>query len=217
MKKGQVIFNIIILLSVVALYILVFADINLENTKKEALKESIDTTQNKNEPGFGVAINEMSNLPIAYVNLDTLDEKYLFVISMRKTLENRQKRESKKLEKEFDDLQKEYMGFMKAVQNGGYTEQEAMKRDRSFQERSLKLEEKRKKALGKLGDKQLKLQLELKNKLTTYLKKYSEEYNYSYILGSGNGSNVLYASDSLDITREVLNGLNDEYQASKKK
>jgi outer membrane protein len=44
--------------------------------------------------------------------------------------------------------------------------------------------------------------------LTRFLKEYNKEKKYLYILGYQRGSGILLANDSLDITREVLDGLN---------
>ena len=48
------------------------------------------------------------------------------------------------------------------------------------------------------------------NNLTRYLKEYNKEKNYLFILGYQRGSGILLASDSLDITKDVLKGLNKE-------
>jgi outer membrane protein len=37
------------------------------------------------------------------------------------------------------------------------------------------------------------------------------------VLGTSFGGNVLYANDSLDITQNIITGLNEEYKDSKKK
>lgn len=48
------------------------------------------------------------------------------------------------------------------------------------------------------------------DKVNDYLKRYGEKMNYSIILGSQNG-NIVYAKEGLDITEEVIQGLNEEY------
>jgi len=50
-----------------------------------------------------------------------------------------------------------------------------------------------------------------------YLDSNSAQYNYRYVLGASFGGNVLYANDSLDITQQVIEGLNAEYQDNLKK
>ena len=44
--------------------------------------------------------------------------------------------------------------------------------------------------------------------LTSFLKEYNKSFGYQYILGVQKGSGVLLADDSLNITRQVLEGIN---------
>jgi outer membrane protein len=50
-----------------------------------------------------------------------------------------------------------------------------------------------------------------------YLRENSAQYNYKYVLGTSFGGNILYANDSLDITGNIVKGLNEKYQQTKKK
>ncbi|MEO1099708.1 MAG: OmpH family outer membrane protein, partial [Bacteroidota bacterium] len=47
--------------------------------------------------------------------------------------------------------------------------------------------------------------------INAYLKSYGESRNYRIIIAATEYGNVAYAADGLDITDEVLNGLNNEY------
>ena len=54
------------------------------------------------------------------------------------------------------------------------------------------------------------------NAIMEYLKENSSQLNYKYVLGTSFGGNILYANDSLDITRNIIKGLNEKYQQTKK-
>src|SRR5690606_6885677 len=62
---------------------------------------------------------------------------------------------------------------------------------------------------------QNKLQQELYERLTDYLKEYGQKNNLQYVLKYDVSSDVLFAGDSLDITDPVLKGLNQIYQDEK--
>lgn len=47
--------------------------------------------------------------------------------------------------------------------------------------------------------------------VNAYIKKYGETHNYKIIIGANNSGNVLYAQEGIDITQDVLTGLNAEY------
>ncbi len=55
------------------------------------------------------------------------------------------------------------------------------------------------------------------NAIMEYLRENSAQYNYKYVLGTSFGGNILYANDSLDITGNIVKGLNEKYQQTKKK
>lgn len=46
------------------------------------------------------------------------------------------------------------------------------------------------------------------NKVKDYVKVYGEKNNYTYIFGSNESANIMYAKDGLDITEEILEKLN---------
>lgn len=53
---------------------------------------------------------------------------------------------------------------------------------------------------------------EVITQINTYIKKYGESHNYKVILAATDYGNLAYADESLDITDEVLQGLNKEYK-----
>lgn len=50
------------------------------------------------------------------------------------------------------------------------------------------------------------------NKVKDYVREYGKENNYTYIFGSNESANIMYAKDGLDITEEVLQKLNESYK-----
>lgn len=49
-----------------------------------------------------------------------------------------------------------------------------------------------------------------------FIKAYGKKNGYAYIYGTGDAASVLYAEDKFDITKEIINGLNDKYKGSVK-
>ena len=50
------------------------------------------------------------------------------------------------------------------------------------------------------------------NKVKDYVKVYGEENDYTYIFGSNESANIMYAKEGLDITEEILEKLNEGYK-----
>jgi outer membrane protein len=57
---------------------------------------------------------------------------------------------------------------------------------------------------------------ELLTKIQDYLAKYNAGDKYDMVIGYSKGGGVLYAKEDLDITQDVLKGLNEEYAKTKK-
>ena len=92
------------------------------------------------------------------------------------------------------------------------SEGERAKKEEELMMRQQSLMKKKDDLLGAFDEEQSKFNEELFAKLTAYLKTYNKEKNYTFILGYQKGGGILFANDSLDITREILDGLNKEYQ-----
>jgi outer membrane protein len=55
-----------------------------------------------------------------------------------------------------------------------------------------------------------KMTQEVLSQINAYIKKYGAEKGYKIVLGAANG-NIVYADEGLDITSEILEGLNRDY------
>lgn len=53
------------------------------------------------------------------------------------------------------------------------------------------------------------------NQINDYIKQYGEANGYLIILGTTNNGNILYGQDAIDITKDVLEGLNKSYKGKK--
>ncbi|MUP45128.1 OmpH family outer membrane protein [Gramella sp. BOM4] len=51
-------------------------------------------------------------------------------------------------------------------------------------------------------------------KVKDFVKAYGEDHDYTYIFGSNESANIMYAKEGLDITDEILSEMNAEYGGS---
>jgi outer membrane protein len=63
---------------------------------------------------------------------------------------------------------------------------------------------------GQLMEQESKLNKQIYDSIYNFLQRYTAGKNVQYILGYSPGGSVLYANDSLDITTQVVEGLNLE-------
>ena len=70
--------------------------------------------------------------------------------------------------------------------------------------------------LDELDASQSKSSEELYHRLNQFMRKFNKDRNYNYVLGFQKGGGILFANDSLDITKDVVEGLNKEFEAEGK-
>ena len=66
-----------------------------------------------------------------------------------------------------------------------------------------------------LMEEESKLNKELYDRVTVFLKKYASEKKLHFVLKYDPSSDVLFAGDALDVSNDVIKGLNTEYTQEK--
>lgn len=150
---------------------------------------------------------------IVYVNSDSLLDQYDFYKSKKKEFEDAQERIKRELKSESDKLQQEMELYQQ--QAIGMTDMQRMQKEEQLTMKQQQLMQKKDNMLEKLDEQQNSSSDELYNRLHEFFSKYNKERNYSFILGFQKGGGILFANDTLNITREVIDGLNKEYSGKK--
>lgn len=143
---------------------------------------------------------------IVYINSDTLLENYNYFKDLKSAFEAKQDSIDKMLEGRGKALEKDVMAYQEKA--AGMSPQERMTTEEQLMGRQESLVSLRRKLLEDLGDEEDRINDSLHTNLHNYLKEYNKEKNYLFILGYQRGTGILLASDSLDVTKEVLEGLN---------
>lgn len=150
---------------------------------------------------------------IAYINIDTFQSKYEFFVNEKKALEDRQEKMSNELKRSQKKFQDDYMAAERKAQAGAMTEAERESTSRRLMQMSESLESRDAALTKQLLAQQDEFNNELRKRLDDYLEKYNKDKSFDYVLSySKQISNILYANDALDITEEVIKGMNEEYR-----
>jgi len=153
---------------------------------------------------------------VAYVDMDTLQAKYLYLKNGKESLE----KESAALEAELgrmqQNLQSEAISFQKKAQAGEYkTQAEGEAAQGKLQKLQHALEERKQSMGAALMKKSDAFTKDLQERLDKYLLKYNADKHFDYILQYQKGGTILFANPELDITNDVANGMNEEDKAGK--
>ncbi len=201
MQKISIALNAILLLAVGVLFYMV-------TTLKSQFAEA----------GFSDSLSVLSTpLPkaegkIMYINVDTLETKYDYFLKIKAQLERKGKANESEIKGLYDNFQKTYQKYQQQAET--MTEQQYMAAQQDLAEKEKSIREKEERISEAYAKEAEVLNNQFLKNVQDYLKKKSLEHNYSYVLGYVKESNLLYVNDSLDITKQVVKGLNSEYKAT---
>lgn len=194
MKNISLVLNVILIIAVSILYYLHFQGKEPSNTEIESQPKQV---------------LPLINAGIVYVNSDSLLEQYDYYKSKKQEFEMAQSRIKQELKTQGEKLQQEVELYQK--QAIGMTDMERAQKEEQLGMKQQQLMMRKDELLGNLDADQGKTSEELYIRLNQFLKKYNEGKNYNFVLGYQAGGGILFANDSLNITKEIIDGLNKEY------
>lgn len=209
MKNLSLILNLILALAVAYLYYLHFSQPRTSSTT-----EPITSSTTTDTLDGSTSLNTGNSLPIAFINSDSLLLKYDFINKLKSSLDSKQKRAEADLDGKLKALEQEFRAAQEKAPTMAPVE--LQKKEEELMGKQQELMALRDKLSAQLAQDEARLTNQLYDTLASFMKTYSKDKNYTYVLGYSKGGGILYADESKDITSEVLNKLNENYQKSKK-
>jgi Skp family chaperone for outer membrane proteins len=154
---------------------------------------------------------------VAYVNGDTLNSKYDFIVEKSNDLDQKMAAAEERVKKEYAPRQAQYEQNMRyAQEHPDMSEAEAMALQKDMERLQIEMDEIQQREVGVLQKKETQLQEDLLKRVNTYLEKFTKERGIDYVINKQSEFQViLYGSPDYDITAEVIAGLNAEYASEK--
>jgi outer membrane protein len=192
----SLILSVIALLGVIALFFFEFMEKDDPKEHRPVLKM----------PEFSSGSNT-----IVFVNTDELLQNYELVGILTNELEAERKRKNV----DFSAKQKAYESdaayFQSQVEKQTISEASAQQIYEKLMQQQQELYKLQDQYASELSQKEFEMNLILLDSVKNYLARLNKFYNYDYILSSNNTGNILFAKDTFEITNQVLEGLNREY------
>lgn len=195
MKVLSIVLNVVLVIAVIYLYVLHFS----ESTEVPGQEQAL--------------VAASGPIPrIAYVNSDTLLANYQFFQTKRE-----------ELEKKAENLQKEYENRARGLQNeiatfqqnaGGMTMNQARAVEEDLRKKQQNLLQYQQNLSNQLLEEETKVNDDLYERVADFLEDYGKNRDFKLVLTYTKNSGVLYADDSLDITQQVVEGLNQNMEAT---
>lgn len=193
MKNLSLILNAVLLVAVGVLFYLHFS-----SAKPASSSSSVAPT---------------GDLTIAYINSDSVLKNYDYMEETQALLEAKQKKLADDFAARANSLRGEISAYQRNVSSMTIGQAKALEEDLGKKQQNLQLYQQR--LDQQMGEEAAKVNKELYDRITAFLKTYSEENNIQVVVKFDIGSDVLYGKPGLDITNSVVAGLNEQYAAEK--
>lgn len=160
---------------------------------------------------------QSGDLKIAYIDTDTVLAKYDMAVEMQKALETKQQQAENTFKQQQASLEKDYKDYMTNGDKLTLTQQKA--KEQELQQRMQNLQQMPAKLQSDLQQEQVTQNKKLLDAVYAFVKDYNAKHDkYNIILSKSYVSSpTLYMDEGMDITDEIVKGLNEEYKEYKKK
>jgi outer membrane protein len=198
-KNLSLILNAVLLVAVAVLYYLHFSGNSGKTSAASVTPAKADTLAEANA----------TMQQIAYVNSDSLLFNYDYYKTTIKELEEKRKKLETDISGRARSLENEAVSYQQKSRT--MTLEQAQLTEQNLYRKQQELMQYRDRVSQQLAqEEQTKIE-ELYSNITEYLKEYTKDKPYRLVLGYSRGGGILFADNSLEITNEVLTGLNKQY------
>ena len=199
MKRLLLIANIVLAAAVVALYVLFFT--------YQPHKNSLGKTPSG-------ATSELPSGAIVYIQIDSLLNGFDLFHALRTDLEAKIKAADDDLTKKGRAFERDATDFTEKAQKGLLTRSQMETMQAQLEARQRELQQFSQQKQMELAEEEQVLLNNVIYEIQNFLAIYNQEHNFSLILTtSGAPGTIMNGDPSLDITTDVLNGLNEQYAA----
>jgi outer membrane protein len=157
------------------------------------------------------------SLKIAYVDIDTLLTSYNLWIELNEEMIRKEENVRATLNEKAKNLQTDYEDFERKLNNNAFVTRE---RAEAEQNRILKkreeLEQLQERLTTELAIENEKNSLLFRDSINAYIRDYNKTHGYNIIL-SRIGDNILYIDYAMNITQDIIDGLNARHEKYKNK
>ena len=171
---------------------------------------------NQVAPAATPATTAEAALKVAYVDVDSLLNNYKFSVKLRNDMLRKGENMRMTLSENGKALEADMNDFRRKVENNVYATRQRAEEEQArilkSQEELARLEQR---LVNELSAEDQKNNLALRDSINNFLKEYNKTKGYDLIL-SKMADNILLGNESLNITKEVIDGLNSRYNEESK-
>jgi len=174
-----------------------------------------DGSAKADAPAEGQATEVAAKGSIVYIDLDRILLEYDMANDLRSVVETKVQNIQAEVNRRGQKLENEVKSFQEKLDKGLMTRSVAEVQSQKLQQEEIDFNNYAAQKQQEINEEQMVMMNQLGDAIQTFLNKYNEEKQYAMILTNSGGAPVITADAALDITADVLAGLNDEYIKTK--
>ena len=167
------------------------------------------------ETANGEATEAVAKGAIVYIDLDRILMEYDMANDLRSVVETKAQNIMAEINRRGKKLENEVKTFQEKLDKGLMTRSVAEAQSQKLQQQELEFNNYAAQKQQEVQEEQVVMMNQLGDAIQTFLNKYNEEKQYAMIITNSGGAPVITADPALDITEDVIAGLNDEYIKTK--
>jgi len=197
MKQFSIVLNVVLLLAVGFLYYIHFSHSSNPSSSAGSLNYKFHDSSN------------CDRISVAYVELDSLNNNVNFIKQRKKELDAEQKVIMNEYENAYRSMTQLRDDFIKRGKS--ITQQEAEAFQEKLGNQQQQIEQVKQQKSQQLAEKGARVMGDMQGKLKDFMNEYNKNKKFTMIFTTGTGLDYfLYKDVSLDITSEIVKGLNEK-------
>lgn len=212
-KNISLALNIVLLLAVGFLYYKQFSGTPAET----AVVAENDQDSSVTVEAPAVLSELPKDVPVVFINADSIFAKYELAKVAKAQIEGKVATYRRSYEAKVESFQKEYQDYMDKAGAGAYTKEQGMAIEQGLQKKRddiMAMEQNQEKVMSDMENSNTEVQ----QKVYDFLTRFNKQNGYYCVMAyTKTGGSILGVNDSLDVTSQVLAGLNAEYKSKSSK
>ncbi|MDD6854535.1 MAG: OmpH family outer membrane protein [Prevotella sp.] len=159
----------------------------------------------------GSIADSQADMKIAYVEVDSIMSQYQYWKDVMKLMQGKEANIQKTLQGKQQSLQQAAASFQQGIQSNKFSRDEAQQIQANLQMQAQEGDQLQQRLSNEYQKEVSKYNQALSDSIHHFLAEYNKDKKFTLILAK-QGDNILYANNALDITDQVVAGLNKRYK-----
>ena len=157
-----------------------------------------------------------SGMSVAFLNTDSVFENYKLVVELKDELKGKKERMESEVMSKQQSFQTKLTNYQSNVQNNRITFEQAQNAEKKLMQERDEIVALGERYSNDIMAMEFQMQQQITDSVINFANRFNKSYNADYILGYTKGGGILVANEKYDITKDIIKGLNEEYEKSLK-